>query len=91
MFGQVKKKIDYGLSKVGQSAILDRACCGSISFAKISQTLLYINPLNVELNPNCHSLALLGANRILHVSRIRVNFLFLRDLAKFVKIYRDLK
>jgi len=30
------------------------------------------NPLNVELNPICHLLALLGAHHILHVSRIRV-------------------
>jgi len=32
-----------------------------------------INPLNAELNPICHFLALLGAHHILHVSRIRVN------------------
>jgi len=32
-----------------------------------------INPLNAELNPICHLLALLRAHRILHVSRIRVN------------------
>jgi hypothetical protein len=31
-----------------------------------------INPLNTELNPICHLLALLGAHHILHVSRIRV-------------------
>jgi len=31
------------------------------------------NPLNAELNPIFHLLALLGAHRILHVSRIRVN------------------
>jgi len=30
-----------------------------------------INTLNVELNPICHLLALLGAHHILHVSRIR--------------------
>jgi len=30
------------------------------------------NPLNYELNPICHLLALLGAHSILHVSRIRV-------------------
>jgi len=30
------------------------------------------NPLNTELNPNCHLLALLGAHHILHVGRIRV-------------------
>jgi len=33
----------------------------------------YINPLNAELNPICHMLALLGAHHILHVSRVRVN------------------
>jgi hypothetical protein len=31
-----------------------------------------INPLNAELNPICHLLALLGTHHILHVSRIRV-------------------
>jgi hypothetical protein len=31
-----------------------------------------INPLNAELNPIYHLLALLGAYHILHVSRIRV-------------------
>ena len=28
--------------------------------------------LNAKLNPNCHLLALLGAHRILHISRVRV-------------------
>jgi hypothetical protein len=32
------------------------------------------NPLNAELNPICHLLALLGAHLILHISRIRVNY-----------------
>jgi len=32
-----------------------------------------MNPLNAELNPICHLLALLGAHHILHISRIRVN------------------
>ena len=36
----------------------------------------YFNPLNAELNPICHLLALLGAHHILHVSRIRVNIQF---------------
>ena len=36
--------------------------------------LIGINPLNAELNPNFHLLALLGAHHILHVSRIRVNW-----------------
>ena len=30
------------------------------------------NPLNAELNPICHLLALLGVHQFLHVSRIRV-------------------
>ena len=32
-----------------------------------------VNPLNAELNPICHLLALLGAHHILHVSRVKVN------------------
>jgi len=35
---------------------------------------IQINPLNAELNPICHLLALLGAHLIFHVSRIRVKF-----------------
>ena len=31
-----------------------------------------LNPLNAELNPICHLLALLGVHPIFHVSRIRV-------------------
>ena len=34
-----------------------------------------INPLNAELYPICHLLALLGAHPILHISTIRVNAL----------------
>jgi len=38
-----------------------------------SKLLIFVfNPLNTELNPICHLLALLGAYHILHVSRIRV-------------------
>jgi hypothetical protein len=39
--------------------------------------LLGINPLNAELNPICHLPALSGAHHILHVSRIRVNGLYM--------------
>ena len=35
-----------------------------------------INPLNTELNPICHLLAVLGAHHILHVSRIRVKCVY---------------
>jgi hypothetical protein len=36
-------------------------------------TYAIFNPLNTEINPIRHLLALLGAHHILHVSRIRVN------------------
>jgi len=36
-----------------------------------------INPLNANLNPICHLLALLGAHHILRVSRIRVKSIHL--------------
>jgi hypothetical protein len=36
--------------------------------------MLCVNPpLNAELNPICHLLALLGTHHILHVSKVRVN------------------
>jgi len=46
-----------------------------------------INPLNAELNPICHLLALLGVHRFLHVSRIRVKSLTLRLLMSYIYIY----
>ena len=36
---------------------------------------LMLNPLNAELDPFFHLLALLGAHHILHVSRIRVKLI----------------
>jgi len=33
---------------------------------------MVLNPLNAELNPICHLIALLGAHHILHVSGLRV-------------------
>jgi hypothetical protein len=49
-------------------------CFGAISRRLSSRkTNIYIiNPVNGELNPICHLLALLGAHHILHVSRVRV-------------------
>jgi len=50
-----------------------------LHFMKVGQVIIFsnfdmtiINPLNAELNPICHLLALLGAQHIFHVSRIRV-------------------
>ena len=45
------------------------------------------NPLNVELNPICYLLALLGAHHFLHVSRIRVKSLTLKLLMSYIYIY----
>jgi len=41
---------------------------------------LSVNPLNAELNPICHLLALLGAHPILHISRTRVKLLIKKSL-----------
>ena len=43
-------------------------------------------PLNAELNPICHLLALLGVHHFLHVSGIRVKSLTLRLLI-YIYIY----
>ena len=36
--------------------------------------LLRFNPVNAKFNPICHLLALLGADHILHISGLRVNW-----------------
>ena len=41
--------------------------------------LLTLNPLNAELNPICHLLALLGTHHILHVSGIRAKSRCLKE------------
>ena len=43
-----------------------------------------INPLNAELNPICYLMALLGAHHFLHVSRIGVKSLTLRQLMSYI-------
>ena len=47
----------------------ENRCRGWHSFLK---GVNEIKPLNAELNPICHLLALVGAHRILHVNRVRV-------------------
>ena len=48
---------------------------------------MHINPLNAELNPIYHLLALLGVHHFLHVSKIRVKSLTLRLLMSYIYIY----
>ena len=43
--------------------------------------LMNFNPLNAELNPICHLLALLGGATIVVVSRLRVNTCYVRPPA----------
>jgi len=49
----------------------------SIGLLPLAFTAL-VQPLNAELHPICHLLALLGAHHILHVSRIRAAKCMLR-------------
>ena len=58
-----------------------------IKFRLTKKPLLYINPLNPELNPICYLLALLGAHHFLHVSRIRVKLLTFRLLMSYIYIW----
>ena len=46
----------------------------TLTYYSLSLTLCsnIFNPLNAELNPICHLLALLGVHHFLHVSKIRV-------------------
>ena len=49
-----------------------------------SVVVMWINPLNPELNPICYLLALLGAHHFLHVSRITVKSLTFRLLMSYI-------
>jgi len=46
---------------------------GTTYYVSLPCCAIFFNPLNAELNPTCHLLALLGVHHFLHVSRIRVN------------------
>jgi len=52
-------------------------------------TIRHFNPLNAELNPMCHLLALLGAHRFFHVSGLRVNIN--PDAKRFLSLRSRLK
>jgi len=56
-----------------------------IQYYKTAATAMNtINTLNAELKPICYLLALLGAHHFLHVSRIRVKSLTLRQLILYI-------
>ena len=58
---------EYGTVMPKHVEVTAISCTGSIFSC-------YINPLNVELNPICHLLALLGGATIVVVSRLRVKW-----------------
>jgi hypothetical protein len=43
------------------------------AYEDFSMVPLILNPLNTELNPICHLLALLGGATVVVISRLRVN------------------
>ena len=53
--------------------VLVKHCCILIKVITSVHSLGVFNPLNAELNPICHLLALLGGATIVVVSRLRVN------------------
>ena len=71
MYKRIRQtRLVYLLVTVELATCFDSA--GSSLGLYMNQVMLNFNPLNAELNPICHLLALLGAHHILHVSRIRV-------------------
>jgi len=51
---------------------------GIIGYYSYTQRFnITFNPLNIELKPICHLVALLGAHHILLISKVRVNYLLL--------------
>jgi len=53
----------------------DTICTVRSAFPHYSRKPMHINPLNAELNPFSHLLALLGAHHIFHVSKVSVKLL----------------
>jgi len=80
--------IVLALQKAGE--ISRKRCVAETSNGSLVQKIQTkgtINPLNAELNPICHLLALLGAHHILHVSRIRVKIKFGTQIPVYTELY----
>jgi hypothetical protein len=58
--------------------MVERPRQNAIHLQMVLVVRMRINPLNAELNPIRHLLALAGAHHFVHVSRIRVNVMVLR-------------
>ena len=59
----------------------------NLNYVKDKDKVPVLNPLNAELNPICYMLALLGAHHFLHVSRVRLKSLTLRQQMLYIYIY----
>jgi hypothetical protein len=51
-----------------------------LQIKEIAHDVEHFNPLNAELNPFCHLLALVGSRHILHLSSVKVK----EDLKSFL-------
>jgi len=79
MHGQLPRNLDVKMVDIEQSyhwlksGDIKRETESTIMAAQDQAMCINsFNPLNAELNPICHLLALLGAHHILHVSRLKV-------------------
>jgi hypothetical protein len=64
---------DLEQGKITEFSYFGDESSSSVSPSDVQIKFKTFNPLNAELNPICHLLALVGAHHILHVSRVRVN------------------
>jgi len=80
---ELQVKIDF-LVPSPVSQIHGSSCRLTVQYASAERLSRVLNPLNAELNPICYLLALLGVHHFLHVSRIRVKSLTLRQLMSYV-------
>ena len=60
--------------------VIKRHSASNFAVHKVTTKLYGVNPLNAELNPIRHLLALVGARHIVHVSRIRVKHAYIKNV-----------
>jgi hypothetical protein len=80
MLDPLKTKIYLNISTLVFPLLQKKTSCTHFKEQKF-------NPLNAELNPICHLLALLGAHHILHVSMMRIKELIAVHFKKNVEIF----
>ena len=68
-----RSRIELAIFRLQNGMLTDLEFCVIVSKSFYSINIVIFNPLNADLNPICHLLALLGAHLIFHVSGLRVN------------------